>query len=165
MDPAARVRKITLIASLVNCRPTAVPTNVGPPPISPMSRRNPQEGRSPSAASGATMPNPSVPLCSANPMTRTVARPISPAAALPPMASPSPKLCRPMPIAISRDRRRAADHPEIPRVRGTASSSGAIVPGPNLRDDADDADDADDEDDDEDEDKVTARAREPSQPS
>src|SRR6202042_2823937 len=106
-------------------------------------------------------PNPSVPLCSANPMTRTVARPISPAAALPPMASPSPKLCRPMPIAMSRDRRRAADHPEIPRVRGTASSSGAIVPGPNLRDDADDGGDADDGD----EEEATARAREPSQPS
>src|SRR6185503_12614928 len=114
MDPAARVRKITLIASLVNWLPTAVPTKVGPPPISPMSRRNPQEGRSP-----------------------------SPAAALPPMASPSPKLCRPMPIAMSRDRRRAADHPEMPRVRGRASSSGAIVPGPNLRDDADDEDEGD----------------------
>src|ERR1700758_5411586 len=152
MEPAARVRKTPLMASLVTCAPTAVPTNVGPPPISPMSRRNPQEGRSPSAASGATMPNPSVPLCSANPMTRTVARPTWPAAALPPMASPSPKLCRPMPTAMSSDRRRAADHPEIPRVRGTASSSGAIVPGPNLRDDADDEDDADEEDeDDEDE--------------
>src|SRR5256885_15560877 len=48
MDPAARVRKITLMASLVNCAPTAVPRNVGPPPISPMSRRKPQEGDRPS---------------------------------------------------------------------------------------------------------------------
>ncbi len=114
-----------------------------------MSSRNPQEGRSPSAASGATMPNPSVPLCSANPMTKMVARPISPLAALPPMASPSPKLCSPMPTAISRDRRRAVDQPEMPLARVAVSSSGAIAPGPKFRD----------------EDEAAARAREPSQRS
>ena len=130
MDPAARVREITLMASLVNCRPTAVPTNVGPPPISPMSRGRREEGRSSPEVSGATMPNPSVPLCSANPMTKMVARPISPRAALPPMASPSPKLCSPMPTAISSDSRRAVDQPEMPRARGAASSSRAIAPGP-----------------------------------
>ena len=80
------------------------------------------------------MPNPSVPLCSANPMTKMVARPISPVAALPPMARPSPKLCSPMPTAISRDRRRAVDQPEMPR--GAASSCGAIVPGPKDGDEA-----------------------------
>src|SRR3954466_5383878 len=58
MDPAARVRKITLIASLVNCRPTAVPTNVGAPPMSPMSRRKPQEGGAFSAARGDPTANP-----------------------------------------------------------------------------------------------------------
>src|SRR5271157_157581 len=37
MEPAARVRNMTLIAALVKCRPTAVPTAVGPSPIRPMS--------------------------------------------------------------------------------------------------------------------------------
>ena len=77
------------------------------------------------------MPNPSVALCRAKPMTRIVASPMAPVAALPPMARPSPKLCSPMPAAISRDRRRAADQPATP-VLAAVSSPGNMAPGPKL---------------------------------
>ena len=46
------------------------------------------------------MPKPSVALCSAKPMIRTVARPISPVLAETPIARPSAKLCRPIAAAI-----------------------------------------------------------------
>ena len=74
--------------------------------------RKPQLGTAPwsvavSPASGATMPKPSVALCSAKPITSSVASAISLAAAACPIASPSAKLCRPMPTAISSASRRA----------------------------------------------------------
>ena len=53
-----------------------------------------------SSVSGATMPKPSVPLCKAKPMTNIRASPTLPAAAELPMASPSAKLCSPIPTAI-----------------------------------------------------------------
>ena len=52
-------------------------------------------------------------------------------AALPPIARPSPKLCRPMPTAMRRDRRRAADQEAIPPGRA-ATSPGAIAPGQEV---------------------------------
>ena len=45
----------------------SVPTKVGPPPISPSSPRKRQEGRVSEPDSGATMPKPSVALCSPKP--------------------------------------------------------------------------------------------------
>ena len=50
--------------------------------------------------SGAQMPKPSVALWSAKPITSTIARLISSLAADWPIASPSEKLCRPMPVAM-----------------------------------------------------------------
>src|SRR4051812_10224164 len=58
-----------------------VPTRVGPPPMSPRTSRNDHDGASPSAAIGATMPKPSVALCSPKPMMSNNARLTSPAAA------------------------------------------------------------------------------------
>ena len=82
-------------------------------------QQEPQLGRggpssSTSAASGATMPKPSVALCRPKPITSITARAISPAAADCPIARPSAKLCRPMPTAISSERRRAADQRRDP---------------------------------------------------
>src|SRR6266545_3488868 len=91
-----------LTVALVNRWPTTVPRNVGVPPISPSRARRPHDARVPAAVIGATMPKPSVPLCSPNPMTSIRASCISPAAAWLPIASPSAKLCSPMPIAMSR---------------------------------------------------------------
>src|SRR4051812_2485984 len=53
-----------LTGSLVNRCPISVPKRVGPPPIRPRVVRNAQEGRASAALSGATMPKPSVALCS-----------------------------------------------------------------------------------------------------
>ena len=75
------------------------------------------------------MPKPSVALCSAKPMTSTVARATSPLAADWPMARPSAKLCRPMPTAISSAVWRALLHDATPRVAGGRSSTD-IAPGP-----------------------------------
>src|SRR3954464_13537243 len=77
-----------------------VPMNVGPPPMRPSSSRNDHDGLSPSAAIGATMPNPSVALWSPKPMMSKRARLTSPAAADWPMAKPSEKLWKPMPSAM-----------------------------------------------------------------
>ena len=46
MEPAASARNATESASLTQVWPRSVPKNVGPPPISPTSSRNPQDGRS-----------------------------------------------------------------------------------------------------------------------
>ena len=50
---------------------------------------------------GATMPKPSVALCSPKPITRSSASDTSSCAADWPIARPSEKLCRPIPVAIS----------------------------------------------------------------
>ena len=135
MEPAARVRNTTLTGSEVKLCPTAVPMKVGPPPIAATPSRNPQLGRlatpsmSLSAASGATMPKPSVALCRAKPMTSTVAKAISLLAAACPIANPSAKLCSPIPMAISKESCLAGDQrasPRAPVVRSVA----AIAPGP-----------------------------------
>src|SRR5258706_4155075 len=115
---------------------------VGPPPIAPMANRNPQLGTAclPSAvtspASGATMPNPSVALWSAKPITNNVARAISLFPAACPIARPSAKLWSPIPTAISSASWRAGDQVASPW-RGGASVS-------VLDEDDDDDDDADD---------------------
>ena len=91
--------------SLTKVCPTSVPINVGPPPITPISMRKPQLGRCCSPANGATMPKPSVALWSPKPMISATASEISPFAADWPIASPSEKLCRPMPMAMNSARR------------------------------------------------------------
>ena len=68
IDPAAIAKKPTDSASLTHAWPMSVPTNVGPPPISPSSARKPQLGRSSSDAIGPTIPKPSVALWSPKPM-------------------------------------------------------------------------------------------------
>jgi len=93
-------------------------------------RRLPSGATSP--ASGATMPNPSVALWRANPMTSRVASATSSRAADCPIASPSAKLCRPMPTAMSSANRRAGDHAATPDTRSVAD----IAPGPTRRVDA-----------------------------
>ena len=69
------------------------------------------------------MPNPSVALCSANPITSSSASESPPPLAAWPIASPSEKLCSPMPVAM--------DIPSCsaPRASGTASLM-AMAPGP-----------------------------------
>jgi hypothetical protein len=62
MEPAATVKKTMQTTSLVNWRPMAVLSNVSRPPMIHRSKTKRQDGRSPSAASGATIPNPSVAL-------------------------------------------------------------------------------------------------------
>ncbi len=49
---------------------------------------------------GAAMPTPSVMLCRVNPTIRNAPRAVSPRANAAPMASPSPRLCRPIPRAM-----------------------------------------------------------------
>ena len=78
-----------------------MPRNVGTPPIRPSRPRSRQLGRVPSPLIGPQMPKPSVALCRPKPMISVTARLISLAAAAWPIASPSPKLWTPMPIAIS----------------------------------------------------------------
>jgi hypothetical protein len=53
-----------------------------------------------SPVSGAAIPNPSVALWAANPIMSIIARPKDPDAYDWPIASPSLKLCAPMPMAI-----------------------------------------------------------------
>ena len=93
--------KTTVRPSLTQACPTSVPTNVGPPPISPRRPRNDQLGRTPSCGIGPTMPNPSVALWSPKPTISARASEISPAAPACPIARPSPKLWSPIPVAIS----------------------------------------------------------------
>ena len=96
-----------------------------------------QLGRSPLAASGATIPNPSVALCKANPTTSRTARGSSPAAAELPMARPSAKLWSPMPMAIIRASWAAGDEfgrnaalvPVAPAVLADSAKTGSrLVP-------------------------------------
>ena len=78
------------------------------------------------------MPNPSVALCAPNPITRSTARLSWPAAADEPIASPSPKLCRPIPVAMSSDSSAALTL----AASGPAGSSGlcaTAAPGPSGR--------------------------------
>ena len=78
------------------------------------------------------MPNPSVALCAPKPITRSKARLSSPAAADEPIARPSPKLCRPMPTAMSSDSSAAlalaASGPE-----GSTGLCATAAPGPSGR--------------------------------
>src|SRR5438552_1721819 len=60
MAPPASARKATDNRSAANAVPTRVPTNVGPPPTRPARPSHRQDGRTPSAARGPTIPNPSV---------------------------------------------------------------------------------------------------------
>ena len=82
--------------------PITVPAKVGPPPIKPAPARNPQEGAVGSSERGAAIPNPSVMLWRAKPITSTPAKATAPVAADWPIASPSDRLCMPSPVAIIR---------------------------------------------------------------
>ena len=109
IEPAASARNRIDSDSLVHVWPIRVPTKVGPPPIRPSSSRNRQLGRTGSPESGATIPNPSVALCRPKPMIRTTARLMAPVAPAWPIASPSEKLCSPMPVAIRSESHALAD--------------------------------------------------------
>ena len=74
------------------------PTTAGPPASSVSATKVQSGGRS--LRIGAAMPMPSVMLWSVKPSTRKVPSPAAPAANAAPMASPSPRLCRPMPSAM-----------------------------------------------------------------
>src|SRR5262249_26648430 len=132
IEPAARARNAMPSSGVVITCPTRVPMNVGPPAMTPGRMSRPQVGRSPAAVSGATMPNPSVALCAPNPITRSRARLSCPVAAEDPIASPSPKLCIPMPTAMSSDNSAALAR----AASGPAGSSGlyaVAAPGPSGR--------------------------------
>src|SRR5258708_336411 len=87
--------------------------NVGPPPISPTAPSQRQDGCT--EPSGPTIPKPSVALCSANPTTSTVARPIAPARAETPIASP----CE----VVQPDR----DRDDQARVQGTSPGERSLL--------------------------------------
>ena len=80
-------------------------------------RARPRSGRAPrsrpsvgrSSASGETIASPSVVLWIAKPTTRNVPSASAPTAYAEPIASPSPRLCRPIPIATSSARYGAAE--------------------------------------------------------
>ena len=77
------------------------------------------------------MPKPSVALCKPKPMMRVTAKLISLAAAAWPIASPSPKLCTPIPTAInSASRSPGVSRSTQPRC---VNSSIAAAPGPTRR--------------------------------
>ena len=91
-------------------------------------RGSAQLGRSASPDIGPTMPKPSVALCSAKPMIRTSASETSSGAAAWPIARPSPKLCRPMPVAIRSASRRAGVRRSIQRARAELVDRGRARP-------------------------------------
>jgi hypothetical protein len=82
--------------------PIQAPTIVGAPAIMPIiiSLRNINFLL---LASGATIASPSVVLCKVNPIIKKVLRTISPNKMAAPIANPSPKLCKPIPMDIIRD--------------------------------------------------------------
>jgi len=84
-----------LTAALLNCRPSSVPRKVGPHRSGPIPTTAASSAAPPPRPAGATMPNPSVALCRANPITSRVARAISPRAALTPIARPSAEVVQP----------------------------------------------------------------------
>ncbi len=76
------------------------------------------------------MPKLSVALCRPKPMTSGRARASFPLAADWPMARPSAKLCRPIPMAISSESRRSADQLASLLWRRALTSLTPIAPGP-----------------------------------
>ena len=98
--------------------------NVGPPAMRPAIRICPQDGTT-RPTSGAATPKPSVALCSANPTMSAAAMAVAPDAAEAPIARPSPKLCAPIPTAMS------GEHERIFGLRPRVSSSAsATLPNP-----------------------------------
>ena len=75
------------------------------------------------------MPKPSVALWSPKPMIRTIARLISPWAPAWPIARPSEKLCSPIPVAISSDRKADA---ESDAAHDCSNSAADAAPGPSI---------------------------------
>ena len=86
-------------------------------------------GRVSAPESGATMPKPSVALCSPKPMIRTSASVTWSCAADCPIASPSEKLCSPMPVAISSA---SQDAGESPATHEGSNSAADAAPGPSI---------------------------------
>ena len=78
--------------------PTQVPKIAGAPPSRPRTKKCDSAGLL--RTKGATIPNPSVTLCTIKPITRNAPNARAPVAYDAPMASPSPKLCKPMPSAM-----------------------------------------------------------------
>jgi hypothetical protein len=129
MEPAASAKKTIITLWFTQAWPMTVPRNVGPPPIRPSSARKLQLGCSWSPVSGAQMPRPSVALWRPKPMIRTIARLSLSAAADWPIASPSEKLCNPMPVAMKRASQRAGDMP----VKWCSCSNSAVEAAPGPR--------------------------------
>ena len=77
------------------------------------------------------MPKPSVALWRPKPITSSSASEISSCAADCPIASPSEKLCSPMPVAIRSASERAGDRPTV---KGAVASNSAAdaAPGPSI---------------------------------
>ena len=77
----------------------------------------------------ATIPKPSVALWRPKPKISTSASPISPAAPAWPIASPSAKLCSPIPVAI-----RSASHAlgDMPTIQFASNSAAEAAPGPSI---------------------------------
>ena len=86
-------------------------------------------GRVSEPESGATMPKPSVALWRPKPMMRTSASVTWSWAADCPIASPSEKLCSPMPVAISSASQAAG---ERPATHERSNSAADAAPGPSI---------------------------------
>ena len=81
--------------------PIQAPTIAGAPGDQRQARRGARRSRARPSATGAAMPRPSVTLWTMKPTIRKVPSASSPSANDEPIASPSPRLCRPMPTATS----------------------------------------------------------------
>src|SRR5215213_4392861 len=105
--PTPSARKSTDQTGAYVNPPSHAPAIVGAPPINPSCSNAPTGTREParcSLASGAMIARPSVVLWRVKPTISRLPSVASPRLNAAPMASPSPKLCSPNPIAISRAR-------------------------------------------------------------
>src|SRR5829696_791843 len=141
MAPAPTARKMAASRLEKAKPPIQVPTMAGPPPSNASHRKCTRRGLS--LKMGAAMPTPSVMLCSVKPTTRKTPSAASPRANAAPMASPSPRLCSPIPSAIryevpsrldsSRPRRSSRSVPRSPssvsRVSRITSGIPEKIPG------------------------------------
>ena len=98
MAPAPTPKHTAIHKGLTACVPRTVPTIAGNPASAARPANCMNFGLS--SAIGTAMPMPSVTLWMVKPMTRKVASAAEPVARAAPTASPSPRLCRPMPNAM-----------------------------------------------------------------
>ena len=93
-------------------------------------QREARGGRAPAARAGATIASPSVVLCSAKPTTRKAPSASAPTEYAAPIATPSPRLCRPMPTAMSS----ASVAPDAPACRAPRGAGPSATPSrPSAR--------------------------------